>query len=112
MVIWVQTDEPTSVSRSVKRSDKRKGDELNDSMSVEAFERYKKQFSAPSPSESVVVISGKHTYATQARVILKKLVSPRDTVVTNRETHTRHVVIKSEPQSDVQQPRRRNVTIN
>lgn len=111
MVIWVQTDEPTSVSRSLKRSDKRKGDELNDPMNAAAFERYKRQFSVPTPAENVVVISGKHTYATQARVILKKLVSPRDTVVTDREPHSRHVTIKTEPTADVQ-PRRRNVTIN
>jgi predicted kinase len=111
MVIWVQTDEHTSISRSVKRSDKRKGDELNDSMSIEAFERYKKQFSNPSPSENVVVISGKHTYATQARVILKKLVAPRDTVTPERADHTRHVAIQTEQPTD-DRPRRRNVTIN
>lgn len=111
MVIWVQTDEPTSIARSAKRSDKRKGDELNDSMTADAFERYKKQFNAPTATENVVVISGKHTFATQARVILKKLVSPRDTVVADRDHSTNQVVIKSEPSSDVQ-PRRRNVTIN
>lgn len=111
MVVWVQTDEPTSVARSMKRSAKRKADELNANMSIDAFERYKKQLSAPTPTENVVVISGKHTFPTQARVILKKLVTPRDTVVTEREPHTRHVTIKSEPEADVQ-PRRRNVTIN
>lgn len=110
LTVWVQTDEPTSLSRSAKRSDKRKGDELNTSMDPRAFERYKKQFSVPTVSENVIVISGKHTYATQARVVLKKLVAPRDTVTVKREPETRHVAIKSE-QSDVQ-PRRRNVTIN
>lgn len=111
MVVWVQTDEPTCVARSMKRSSKRKTDELNASMNLDTFERYKKQLSQPSPTENVVVISGKHTFPTQARVILKKLVTPRDTVVTDRESHTRHVTIKSEPEADVQ-PRRRNVTIN
>jgi predicted kinase len=111
MVVWVQTDEPTCVARSMKRSSKRKTDELNASMSIDTFERYKKQLSQPTPTENVVVISGKHTFPTQARVILKKLVTPRDTVVTDRESHTRHVTIKSEPEADVQ-PRRRNVTIN
>lgn len=111
MLIWVQTDEPTSVTRAVKRSSKRKTDELNSPMSVDVFERYKKQFSVPSPTENVVVISGKHTFPTQARVILKKLVAPRDTVVTEREQNTRHVAINPEQESDVQ-PRRRNVTIN
>lgn len=111
LIIWVQTDEPTSQARAAKRSDKRKNDELNSSMDMKAFERYKKQFSVPTPSENVIVISGKHTYATQARVILKKLVSPRDTVAPERENHARHVTIKTEESTDVQ-PRRRNVTIN
>lgn len=111
MVIWVQTDEPTSVARSLKRSSKRKADELNAPMKADMFERYKKQLSVPTHSENVVVISGKHTFPTQARVILKKLVTPRDTVVTERSQSTRHVTIKSEHETDVQ-PRRRNVTIN
>ena len=111
MVIWVQTDEPTCIARSMKRSAKRKTDELNATMGIESFERYKKQLSPPTPTENVVVISGKHTFPTQARVILKKLVTPRDTVVTERGQTTHHVSIKSEPETDVQ-PRRRNVTIN
>lgn len=115
MLVWIQTDEPTSIARSLKRSAKRKTDELNTSMSPNAFERYKKQFSAPTPTENVVVISGKHTFPTQARVILKKLVTPRDTVVTpTRDVQpptTHQVAIKTEPEPDVQ-PRRRNVTIN
>lgn len=111
MVIWVQTDEPTCVSRSLKRSSKRKTDQLNSSMSPESFERYKKQLNPPAPTENIVVISGKHTFPTQARIILKKLVTPRDTVVTERGQQTRHVAINTEPEADVQ-PRRRNVTIN
>lgn len=111
MVVWVQTDEPTSVARSMKRNAKRKTDELNATMNIEAFERYKKQLSPPTPTENVAVISGKHTFPTQARVILKKLVTPRDTVVTERDTHTRSITVTSEPEADVQ-PRRRNVTIN
>ena len=111
MVVWVQTDEPTSVARSMKRSAKRKADELNANMSIDAFERYKKQLSAPTPTENVVVISGKHTFPTQARVILKKLVTPRDTVVTERDTRTRSITVTSEPEADAQ-PHRRNVTIN
>lgn len=112
MVIWVQTDEPTSLSRSVKRNDKRAGDMYNDPMPQPAFLRYRKQFSAPSRSEHVVVISGKHTFSTQARVVLKKLVSPREAIVVNRPAEPRQTAdTKSENQHDVQ-PRRRNVTIN
>lgn len=106
LTIWVQTDEPTSLSRSMKRSAKRQTDELNAPMDAAAFARYRKQFGIPTPSENIVVISGKHTFATQARVILKKLVAPRDTVVTVRPAET-----NPEQKPDVQ-PRRRSVTIN
>jgi predicted kinase len=112
LTIWVQTDEPTSLARSQKRSAKRQADALNAPMDLKAFERYRKQFSVPSPTENVVVVSGKHTYATQARVVLKKLVSPRDTIVVNRDTTDRQSSdIKPGQHTDVQ-PRRRNVTIN
>lgn len=111
LTIWVQTDEPTSLARSVKRSSKRATDELNSPMSPETFARYKKQFIAPTRTENTVVISGKHTFATQARVVLKKLVAPRDVVVTSRSSEMVGNSVKPEQQSDVQ-PRRRNVTIN
>lgn len=115
LVIWVQTDEPTSLARSMKRSPKRNDDLYNDPMDAAAFSRYRKQFSIPTRTENVVVISGKHTFTTQARVILKKLVSPRDTVVADRPTQSNRRIdtgTKPEPTSDAQQPRRRNVTIN
>lgn len=111
LVVWVQTDEPTAISRSLKRSAKRQADELNSPLSADAYKRLKKQFGAPSRFENVIVISGKHTYATQARVVLKKLVAPRDTVVVSRPHDSTRIDIKSEPHTDVQ-PRRHNVTIN
>lgn len=112
LVIWVQTDEPTSLARSVKRSAKRDGDLYNDPMNAAAFARYRKLFSAPSKTENVVVISGKHTFTTQARVVLKKLVAPRDTIVASRPVTPPHrPQDKPEQQTDVQ-PRRRNVPIN
>jgi predicted kinase len=111
LTIWVQTDEPTSISRSMRRSDKRPTDALNAPMDSDMFMRYKKQFTVPSPSENVIVISGKHTFATQARVVLKKLVSPRDTAVTVRQG----IPPRDKPQPDQSsdaEPRRRTVQIN
>lgn len=78
LLIWVQTDAPTAELRSLKRSNRRKGDELNSPMSDEAFARNIKAFEQPSRHENYVVISGKHTFATQVRVVLKKIVAPRD----------------------------------
>lgn len=111
LIVWVQTDEPTTITRSLKRNAKRQADVLNSPLSVDAYKRLKKQFGAPGRFENVIVISGKHTYATQARVVLKKLVAPRDTIIVNRPHDSSRIDIKSEPTTDVQ-PRRHNVTIN
>ena len=111
LIVWVQTDEPTAITRSLKRSAKREADALNSPLSADAYRRLKKQFGAPGRFENVIVISGKHTYATQARVVLKKLVAPRDTVIISRPNDSSRIDIKSEPTTDVQ-PRRHNVTIN
>lgn len=111
LVVWVQTDEPTSLRRSVKRGNKRQDDALNSPLTADTFKRLKKQFSKPGSFEDTVVISGKHTYSTQARVVLKKLVTPRDTVTVDRPSSPSRIDIQSEPHNDVQ-PRRHNVTIN
>lgn len=77
LLVWSQTDMPTAKSRSLRRNPKRAGDELNTSMEEETFASYVKRFTAPFKGEDFVVISGKHTFATQARIVLKKIVSPR-----------------------------------
>lgn len=105
LIIWVQTDEPTSEYRATKRKEGRKGDELNASITAGLFESSVKRLTPPSPAEPLVVISGKHTYATQAKVILKKLVSPREdsapTHAPNRPLH-----------NDQSPPTHRSITIN
>ena len=63
LLVWVQTDLPTAKARWMKTKG---GDEA-------LFEHKMKQFSAPHASESCIVISGRHTYTTQARALLKKL---------------------------------------
>ena len=77
LVIWVQTDMPTAEFRSLKRSQRRAGDTLNSPMDANTFESVCKRFTQPHVKEDFVVISGKHTYAAQARVVLKKLVTAR-----------------------------------
>ena len=63
LLVWVQTDLATAKNRWMKQSG---GDEL-------LFERRLKQFSPPHDSESYAVISGRHTFSTQARAVLKHL---------------------------------------
>ena len=66
LIVWVQTDPDAAFTRH-----KRSG------QSQASFDDQIRRFSPPHASENPVVISGKHTFATQARVILKHLSAPR-----------------------------------
>jgi predicted kinase len=73
LVVWVQTDQVTAKNRSIKPprgSDKKP-------LTTEEFERNERRFTPPNAFERPVVISGKHTYASQAKVVLKRLTTPR-----------------------------------
>lgn len=76
LTVWVQTDEPTAKARSLQRNPKRPGDEFNSRLNAEQFETLAKRFAQPT-REDYVVISGKHTYTTQAKMVLRKLAAPR-----------------------------------
>lgn len=65
LFIWVQTDPATALGRTLRTK----------SLGKEEFERAVRNFSAPHDSEKAVVVSGKHTYASQAKVVLKRLSS-------------------------------------
>jgi predicted kinase len=107
LVIWVQTDGPTCRIRATRRSNTRPGDIYNTPMTDETLAALVKRFNPPTASENSMVISGKHTYATQLRVVLKKLAPARESVE-----------ISSHPQTAQQRPhgdlpaKPRRVTIN
>ncbi|MGB4762370.1 MAG: AAA family ATPase [Candidatus Saccharimonas sp.] len=63
LFVWVQTDPNTSLSRALKAG----------SISEEDFTLYQENFSPPHPDEKPVVISGRHTYAMQVKVVLSHL---------------------------------------
>lgn len=65
LFVWVQTDQVTAKQRALKQMDSEK------------YEQYSKRFSAPHDSEQYVVISGRHTYSTQAKTLLKRLTRAR-----------------------------------
>jgi predicted kinase len=67
LYVWAQVDADTAMARASKTSGVGQ-DEYRDRM---------KRFSPPHPTEKALVISGKHTFATQAKAVLKKLSSPR-----------------------------------
>ena len=91
LIVWVQLDEKTARDRTLKSG------KIDDS----TFNSIIKNFSPPHASERAVVISGKHTYASQAKVVLAKLskevrarpssVPPRPSEVSARRT----VIIRS-----------------
>ena len=67
LFVWVQVDEQTAKQRTLKAK----------SLTASEFVAQLKQFSPPHPSEQALVISGKHTYPTQARAVLKRITEPR-----------------------------------
>lgn len=63
LFVWVQVDESTCRRRVSKAQ----------TMTAEQFDDAVRQFSEPHVHEKPIVISGKHTYATQARTVLSRL---------------------------------------
>jgi predicted kinase len=88
-VVWVQTDAATCRARALKRNPgKRADDKYNPSLSEETFDTLVRRFTEPT-RENHVVISGKHTYSTQAKMVLRKMVAAREAaadVVHRQET--------------------------
>ena len=80
LIVWVQTDDPTAKRRALHRSVKIAGDQYKQSLTQEQWEAQAKAFTAPDMEKretNSVVISGKHTYAAQAKTVLKKIVEAR-----------------------------------
>jgi len=106
MIVWVQTDEMTAKKRATSRSNRRKGDENNDSITFELFDSLAAKVTAPGPSESAVVISGRHTFASQAKSVLRRLVSPRETGLAKPTERT------PAPASSTEKSNRRNIVLS
>lgn len=74
LYIWVQTEPQTAKTRATKGIPRQKNQHLiHESDFNDALQR----FEALGASEYYMVISGKHTYASQAKNVLKKLSAPR-----------------------------------
>lgn len=63
LFVWVQTDETTCRRRAQKTR----------SIDAEQFASIARSFTEPNHTERTIVISGKHTFKTQARAILSRL---------------------------------------
>jgi predicted kinase len=97
LFIWVQTDAATAKDRATKRTN----ENTHHVRTSDEYDKIAKRFMPPTSIEKPVVISGKHTYATQAKVILKKLSEPRASISV-------HAVAPVRPE---QPSGRRNITI-
>lgn len=89
MFIWVQVDEATAKNRSSRQI--YKPWPIDD----HEFDRLKRKFTPLDVSEKPVVISGKHTYAAQVKIVLRRL------------TESRQPTIAVERPVEVTAPRRR-----
>lgn len=74
LFIWVQTEPQTTIKRVVNAPGAPYTRDEYD-MRVEAFVPLER-------AEPQIVISGKHTFASQAKMVLKRLVTPRTTLAT------------------------------
>ena len=86
LTVVVQTDEPTAKRRATKRSAKTAGDRHKQSLSLDEFKAQVDQFDMPPSNQNRVVISGKHTYSTQARTVLKKILEMKNAPLTSKRT--------------------------
>lgn len=78
LFVWVQID-----SASAKTRLKKVLARANDKQQLVAeYEKQLAHFTAPNAAERPLVISGKHTYATQVKVVLTRLTAPRSSIKT------------------------------
>lgn len=67
LFIWVQTESAEAQRRSTRK--RRDGISMTD----EEFDKAIQRFNPPTAQDKPVVISGKHTYTTQLKIVLKRL---------------------------------------
>jgi predicted kinase len=82
LFVWVQTDGDTAQARTLKQA----------KLSKEEYAKLAKRFSPPHETEKPVVISGKHTYASQAKTVLKRLSGPRAEISSHTSPPVRTVI--------------------
>jgi predicted kinase len=92
LLVWVQTE---SIASKIRATKSRR--EVA-TISPEQFDTVLKRFTPPNASERAVVISGKHTYASQLKIVLKRLadshVEKMDTTIPGRTVEGRHITVR------------------
>ena len=113
LVVWVQTDQATAKKRALQRDRRRSGDNLNHSLSEDQFESIAKRLTPPQSREDVIVISGKHTFSSQARTVLKRLAANREDQPINQiKRHPKPPVARPDVDKSSSTSQRRNIILS
>jgi len=92
LFVWIQTDLTTAKKRATRHTAGKI------TMTDEQFDNKMKRFSAPHFTEKAIVVSGMHTYNSQLKIVLKRLVEPRAKVdeqpAAGRTPTNRHTLIR------------------
>lgn len=73
IVVWFQMDADTAFDRLQKRDRRKADDKYAMNYSDDMFRRYITHMQQPESTEDYIVVSGKHTYASQQTAFFKKL---------------------------------------
>lgn len=86
LIVWVQTDTTEAMRRASKPYPQGSG------ISADDFDAIINQFEPPADKEKPVVISGKHTYTSQLRIVLKQiaLATRQQKPASPQGSHTSH----------------------
>ena len=78
MFIWVQTEPITAEKRATKPVRSRTEANARAPITLERYRQLVSKFTPLNDTEKPIVISGKHTYASQAKIVLKRLARTQD----------------------------------
>lgn len=87
VLLWVQTDTLSARLRATKARD-------HGRFTSDEFDRAVRVFQAPDVKEKPIVVSGKHTFASQLKIVLSHLTSPRPTQTTSARTSARQIAVR------------------
>lgn len=90
LLVWVQTESLSAKQRATRKS-------AENRLTNDEFDAFLRKFTPPNASEKAIVISGKHTYPSQLKIVLSRIASERQSIV--------------EPRQTIQDSQRRSITI-
>ncbi len=90
LIVWVQTESLEAKRRATRKQ------KNNNYMTDEQFDAAIRRFNPPSAQEKAVVISGKHTYASQLKIVLKRVAGDQRPEITPepRVRSSRNIILR------------------